>query len=316
MENICEYLRRSVITDLFKLKTIQQCWPTWQHEINKKLKTINSINLINLGDHLSSIFFSTNNGDRTNTSVSQGGAAWEAIICWYLNLCLLETRTVVIKQRRAVPSPIKEALTVKYGSFPSNTESDLIAVTFPDKPDYTSTNIYDIQVRHPETDEIVRTKIGRNSRFNYNEVVDALTSRDFREFEVSVIQCKTNWNDNAQIPMLWDMIYSAGEFERHRITVGSTTYRIKDLEKFTYSFITVPTSDKNGDKITESSTCVKRVQNLTGGNYWGKPTKPSIASSVKEIFEKNFSSASNKGLTHTLNNALLKLNTDYNYFNL
>ena len=44
-------------------------------------------------------------------------------------------------------------------------------------------------------------------KFNI-EVSNYLCARDFDSFEIGVIQCKTNWNDNAQIPMLWDMIYS------------------------------------------------------------------------------------------------------------
>ena len=33
------------------------------------------------------------------------------------------------------------------------------------------------------------------------------------------LQCKTNWNDNAQIPMLWDLIYNAQGFKISNISV-------------------------------------------------------------------------------------------------
>ena len=33
------------------------------------------------------------------------------------------------------------------------------------------------------------------------------------------LQCKTNWNDNAQVPMLWDIIYSSNE-KLNNISVG------------------------------------------------------------------------------------------------
>ena len=60
------------------------------------------------------------------------------------------------------------------------------------------------------------------------------------KFEIGIIQCKTNWNDNAQVPMLWDMIYSAGGFRGRNITIGRNGYNIQNAQSFTYSFVTVP----------------------------------------------------------------------------
>ena len=92
---------------------------------------------INLGDHLAEIFKTTSQGTRTQADVSGGGKLWEAIVCWYLNLCLIGTRTVVIKHKKdLIPEPIKEAISVKYGNFISNTKADLIAITFPNKEEY------------------------------------------------------------------------------------------------------------------------------------------------------------------------------------
>ncbi|MGO4268888.1 hypothetical protein AB4Z22_03420, partial [Paenibacillus sp. TAF58] len=138
--------------------------------------------------------------------------------------------------------------------------------------------------------------------------------RDFTDCEIGVIQCKTNWNDNAQIPMLWDMIYSSSGFSRHSITVGTSQYSINHTKKFTYSFVTVPTVDRR--KINSDSTCVKRVQNLSGGNYWGHPSISSVANSLKDIFGKNFSSASSVSIGTRLTAELSKLSSTYSYFNL
>lgn len=33
--------------------------------------------------------------------------------------------------------------------------------------------------------------------------------------------------------------------------------------------------------------CVLRVSNLSGGNYWGRPSEVGIANSVKEILNRN-----------------------------
>ena len=49
----------------------------------------------------------------------------------------------------------------------------------------------------------------QNGEFKREKVMDALCEKHFTSLEIHIIQCKTNWNDNAQIPMLWDMVYSA-----------------------------------------------------------------------------------------------------------
>lgn len=111
-------------------------------------------------------------------------------------------------------------------------------------------------------------------------ILDALVARDFNEIEKHIIQCKTNWNDNAQVPMLWDAVYAADRF-RNGITVGQNGYSIRNVDMFTYSFATVPTVKL--EKIKKDSTCVLRVRNLSGGNYWGLPSQIGIADSLKEM---------------------------------
>lgn len=322
-QNICEYLRESAINELFKLKTIKNCWPYWNNYINRRISPCNAVNVINLGDNLSEIFrltgskSKTSNGEnaRTQSDVSAGGTAWEALVCWYLNLCLVGSRTVIIKHKKSLmPDPVIEAITVKYGNFPSNTESDLIAITFPNKNEYTTLDKFDITVRDDQG-EIVNTRVGRD-KFNYKQVINALVSRDFNDCEIGIIQCKTNWNDNAQIPMLWDMIYTSAHkgVSGYQILVGSSMFSIANIRKFTYSFITVPTTDM--DEITSKSTCVNRIQNISGGNYWGYSSKPSVAFSIKEIFGKNFSSGSPGGIRTCLDRALPEIETSYSYFRI
>lgn len=312
-QNICEYLRERIITELFtSLNTFDYCWPVWKAEINSYIGEITPTNIINLGDRLSDIFRSTGEKGRSQSEVSGGGTVWEALVCWYMNLCLLESRTVVIKHKKQlIPEPVRQAITVKYGTFPSNTESDLIAITFPDKPDYLIMDKYDITARD-KNGNMIKPLVGRD-KYNYTPIIDYLSDRDFNDYEIGIIQCKTNWNDNAQIPMLWDMIYASnGSFSRN-ITIGSSAYSIRNIRKFTYSFVTVPTTS---GKITSESTCVKRVQNISGGNYWGRATQPSVAHSIKDIFGNNFTSGTPNGIRSSLSNALPKLYTHYSYFRL
>ena len=96
------------------------------------------------------------------------------------------------QKKKMVPTPISDALTVLYGSVPSNTESDLVAITFPE--------------------ESLKESIELTPKGNlkgYKKKVDSICKEYFDQIEVCVIQCKTNWNDDAQKPMLWDIIYSS-----------------------------------------------------------------------------------------------------------
>jgi hypothetical protein len=133
---------------------------------------------------------------------------------------------------------------------------------------------------------------------------------------VGIIQCKTNWNDNAQIPMLWDMIYSAGGFRGRNITIGRNNFSIQSLKQFSYSFVTVPSNHRG--VYNQNSVCVKRVTNLSGGNYWGKPTVPYVAKSLKEIFVSNYITGFNSNIRHNLKNNISEFsqNKSLSYFNL
>lgn len=313
-QTILEHLREKSINELFNMSSFSNVWTIWRQEIRNHIGSFNSKNVINLGDSLSDVFFSTRQAGRDQSYLSGGGAAWEALVTWYLNLCLLESRTVVIKQNKELlPTPIKEAITVNYGNFPSNTESDLIAITFPDKDEYTKINKFSVGTRDNQGN-LIDTRL-RNGNLNYKHIIDSLSDRDFNSLEIGIIQCKTNWNDNAQIPMLWDMVYSSVGFTKRNLTVGTSSYSIRNIKRFTYSFVTVPTVKLSNFKTT--STSVRRVQNISGGNYWGFPSKSSIANSIKDIFSRNFpNGSSNNGLKYDLDKALSKLENDYSYFNI
>ena len=99
-----------------------------------------------------------------------------------------------------------------------------------------------------------------------------------------VIQCKTNWNDNAQIPMLWDMVYKARVFADQSVTIGRNGYNISRLKRFTYSFVTMPSQRR---PISKGSMAVNRVAKLSGGNFWGRPSQQGVALSLSEIFNRN-----------------------------
>lgn len=272
--NAVENLRHQVISELMGLGTMEKVWPIWQEDIQSLLNgniTPNNTDLISLGNGLYDIFRQTTDGSRSQGEVAGGGAAWEGLVCWYLNLCLLGSNTVVIKaKKKNTPKVIFDAISVNYGNFKSNTESDLLAITFPNNGKLNN----DFDGNHDDLMQLINT----------------VTSDFFTETELSIIQCKTNWNDNAQIPMLWDLIYSSEGFSSGT-TVGSNGYSHKRLKKFSYAFATVPTVDP--EKIRNTSTCVQRVHHLSGGNYWGRPSKTGVAMNIFDMLNRNFHNSLN-----------------------
>ncbi len=316
-QTIIEYARELSINQLFATQGFNTAWSTWKSTINNTYLNapISPQQIFNLGDKLREIFRTTGQAGRSQSDVSGGGANWEALVCWYLNLCTANRRTFVIKHHKAlIPEPVSKAITVNYGNFRSNTESDLIAITFPDKPEYSMDKDL-ISISDPNGNH-VDTYSGTSYRFL--PILDALVARDFDEIEIHIIQCKTNWNDNAQIPMLWDAVYSANNF-RNGISVGADGYSIHDTKRFTYSFVTVPSNQliKNGNKsYKNTSTCVLRVKNLSGGNYWGLDSETGVASSVKELVERNLKSGNNTSILNTIRSVIPDLSTTFNYFNL
>lgn len=306
--NIVEYIRKEAISNLFRMKTFNSGWSTWQPVITEYIGSPRSAsNILELGDKLGSIFQKTANSGRSQSSLSGGGAAWEGLVCWYLNLCLIGTRSVVIKQdRNLIPKPLRDAFTVNYGNVPSNTESDLVGITFPDMPDYSMPyNLLSIPGLNLFTAQ---------GKFKYLVAADYLCDRDFNQLEAYIIQCKTNWNDNAQIPMLWDMIYASRGFSNTNITVGANNYQISALRRFAYAFITVPSNTRITYK--HSSMSVKRVINLSGGNYWGKPTEPSVAASIQDFFLRNCANSSPIGIRASLQKNITLIDSNFDYFKL
>lgn len=311
MASLIEELRKQSVEQLFSIDSFNTSWNnTWKSQIGTHLSSpITATEILNLGDHLSSVFLSTRagsarSGANSQSGASTAGAAWEALVCWYLNICTIGTRIVAFKLRSMVPTSIKDALTINYGTTVTNSESDLIVLVFPDHTDFTN------DINTNSTLKLGGRLIGKRVL----SLFDLLTSRHFTDFSLGVVQCKTNWNDIAQIPMLWDLVYRASGFiAGSHISLGRNGFQLSNLNRFSYSFVTVPTNPLAD--YTPHKMQVKRVAQLSGGNYWGNQTKSSVAFSLKEIFTRNF----NNGVTNlrtNLSSQLQSLSTTYAYFNL
>lgn len=295
--SISEVLRRQAVSEVLNVKGVAACFPIWKNSyqsIAGVQPTAKSL-VDSLGKNLGPVFKTTGSQGRAQKDLSGGGAAWEGLICWYLNLCLIGTRTVVVKKSVHLPSPVRDSLTLSYGATQTNTESDLVAVTFPDDPVLDSFNDSYRGIKKAELDQYISDAMG--------------------QIEVCVIQCKTNWNDNAQIPMLWDLVYSAKGFTISGVSIGRHGHSIHTLRRFAYAFVTLPSNDLA--KYGPSKMPVLRLSRLSGGNYWGFDRRPGVAGAVSDIFARNFSSSIQtlgKPWLNHLNQELKSLNTTYSYF--
>jgi hypothetical protein len=180
---------------------------------------------------------------------------------WYLNLVFWGTPVVAARRKkRFIPKTILNALSVTIGNNTTNSESDIIVFNVPN--------------------------VGLLPDIGINETDDLISTYTTNVF-LSVVQCKTNWNDNSQIPMLWDLIYNMKGGNRiPNVSVGIEGMSPQSFKEFSYAFATIPTQTK---EIKPNSVTVQRVKNLTGGNYWGKESEANIASSISEFFGRNFS---------------------------
>lgn len=261
MSNVDEF-RKQCLSQATSLRSFADSWHAWYPEILSILgNNPTEQEIFRLGDSLSQIFRSNQVLGRSNSAVSTGGAAWECLVLWYLNLIFWGTDVVVIRPNRdLLPPVIADAITVSISNHHTNTESDLIAFNVPN--------------------------IGTQVDYDLRQI-NALISRNLIDVDLTVIQCKTNWNDNAQIPMLWDLIYSAKQFRVPQISVGVNGVSPSSFGRFAYSFVTVPTVQT---RFTSSTMAVLRVKNLTGGNFWGKPTLNGVAKSLSEFATVNYPS--------------------------
>lgn len=255
-----DIFRLRVLLKLASTNSFRGGWEIWQPQIRELCTGNNQAQrLFDLGAHLSEIFRSNRVEGRGQSSVSGGGSAWECLVTWYLNLIFWGTDVLATRQNNQfVPKTINNALSVTISNQQTNTESDIIAYRIP---------------QGQLTPEISVSAI--------NDVVAA----NLLSTEVTVVQCKTNWNDNAQIPMLWDLIYNSSSFRIPHVSVGVQGVNPASFKRFQYAFVTVPTSR---GPFNPTSLCVLRVKNMTGGNYWGRKTTEGVSNCMNEFFLRNF----------------------------
>lgn len=119
-----------------------------------------------------------------------------------------------------------------------------------------------------------------------------LFDQGFRGAYVCLIACKTNWNDAIQAIMLWNLLYSIraqGGDLPSGISIGAGGFSLDDLAGFTNAFVTVPTNKLGSFKPTGMP--VQRARGMTGGHYWGYPTRPGICPNIQEFLDRQASAS-------------------------
>jgi len=265
MINIIEQLRAASTRSLLKIKKFEQGLPCRLDFFRSKLGGKSKTEIIALGNYLSEGFQLLGRGDRSQGSLSSSGKVWEALIVWYLNICLVGTKAVCLKGGTFCPKPIKDSITIMHESIALRSEPDVMIVSFPD-----------LESQPPVA-----------SAKEMMAILDVTCEQNFRKIGIINIQCKTNWNDNAQIPMLWNMLYNQarkGAVIPNGFGIGRRGMTLSNAGFFGYAFATVPTQ-KNGPKgYKPDSLRVLRVKSMSCGNYWGFPSISGVCLNISEIF--------------------------------
>lgn len=265
--NLIETLRANAVRhERAKIQSFEERRLVLLGHLASKPGPLTAKQIIDLGDHLSAVFQlpeALNN--RTPSGLSAGGSIWTALVGYYLNLCLAGTDAIALTGS-FIPKSLKQALMVTHSSSAAtklNSDIDLIVVNLP------GASLQHIPAR-------------RNSSTLFSDFFE----KDFRNSSAIIIQTKTNWNDNSQIPMLWNLVYKlavSGQVPPDGMSIGTGPFHITALKGFGYAFVTVPTQ-KDLSLFKPNSTPVVRVRAMLTGAYWGRPSKQGIISSLKEFF--------------------------------
>ena len=254
--------RLEIMRKITSIRSFEKYWPGYKRLIDQHLgDNPTAQDVFDLGSELSYIFKNAGVARKEGQSaLSSGGAAWEVLGVWYLNFVFWGTKVIATKSNKEfVPKTIQDSISITIANHTTNTESDVLVYSIP-------------------------ATLGEPSL----EAVNILVNRHIRDVDLAVIQFKTNWNDNSQVPMLWDIIYNSynsSEKKLQHVQVGINGVSPENYRSFSYSFMTVPTVAK----LPEANNVrVARVRYLSGGNYWGRESESNVAQSFKEFFQKNF----------------------------
>ncbi len=127
MNSLIEQIRREAVSDLFRLKGFGSQWePRRDFFVHKLSGSRRKSGVKNLADHLSEAFKLGASSGRSQGDLSMAGSTWEALVVWYLNLCLTGTKAVCVRGGALTPTPIADALSVCFENTVLRSEPDVV----------------------------------------------------------------------------------------------------------------------------------------------------------------------------------------------
>ena len=267
--SLIEQVRSEVVRHTLDLPSFQGSWAARRDIIRGTFGNPDAptrAELVQLGEHLSDIFQCIGRGQRTNADVSGGGVAWSALVSWYLNLCYAGTDAIAFREGRGAPDCMKDAMSINYQNTNLRaSDTDVLVISLPG---------FQQQADEPHARNVAQR-------------LEDYFAGNFGRSGMVNIQCKTTWNDNAQIPMLWNMIFQQarlGNAPHGGFLVGQRGYHLSNLGYFAYAFASVPTVTGGEAGIRPGSMPVLRVAALSGGAFWGHPSRGNVCRSLSEFF--------------------------------
>lgn len=216
-----------------------------------------------LGSSLNALF-----AKRQKIPTSSMQPLWRDLVLWYLNLCYAGTHAVAVTKRFVLPC-VRDALSINYDNRSVKSDMDIVVLACPALLDP------------------VPGVLGEKAMLAR---ADALLGESFGKSAVVNVQAKTHWNDSAQTPMLWNVIYRQARLRQiveNGFGVGRGMWSIANLGDFGYAFVCAP-SNREALNYEPHRVAVLRVRGMTAGAYWGHPTRNGVAASIGEFFIRQF----------------------------
>jgi hypothetical protein len=229
--------------------------------------------LVGLGAYLGEAHRAPAVPGRGQADVSRSGAAWHGLVTYYLNLVFAGTDAVAVTAPFC-PSSVKDSMKVSYGGTSVRGDLDVVLLVLPGASTRPEPTAADVDVRR------------RRAKGQYQ----LLFNGSFNTAYVALLALKTNWNDAVQSVMLWNLLYTlraAGGTLPPGLSIGSGGFSLDQLAGFSNAFITVPTN--NLSNYTATSMSVQRMRAMSGGYYWGYPTRPGVCSNIAEFLDRQAS---------------------------
>jgi hypothetical protein len=222
---LIEQLRGEVVRT--SISRLGSSWPARRSILLcgiRRKKTPTRREILEIGDNLSAAFrLQKLQNVRNQAAVSSAGTAWVDLVAIYLNIVLAGTNAIALP-RRFVPKCLNAALKVTYRGNAAALESDIDLMV-----------VYGPEAHPLPPPPRRRPKLA--------DQFSSYCEEHYANLSVTLFQLKTNWNDTAQVPMLWNMIYNItarGQMPENGFSVGSGTYHLSGLKKLWIWFCYCP----------------------------------------------------------------------------